>query len=61
MRLLRRFLDKIHPLFAKGGHLEPLYPLYEAVDTFLFTPADVTSVVAGVGPLTKLAVTPPVA
>ncbi len=42
MRLLRRFLDKIHPLFAKGGHLEPLYPLYEAVDTFLFTPADVT-------------------
>jgi len=42
MRLLRRFLDSLHPLFAKGGRLQWLYPLYEAVDTFLYTPADVT-------------------
>jgi Na+-transporting NADH:ubiquinone oxidoreductase subunit B len=38
----RQFLDKIHPLFAKGGRLEKLYPVYEMVDTFLYTPADVT-------------------
>ncbi len=29
-------------LFAKGGKLEKLYPLYEAGDTFLFTPGSVT-------------------
>lgn len=35
-------LDRAHPLFAKGGKLEKLYPLYEAGDTFLFTPGSVT-------------------
>lgn len=39
---VRQFLDKIHPLFAKGGPLEKLYPVYEMVDTFLFTPGEVT-------------------
>ncbi|AAU91558.1 MULTISPECIES: NADH:ubiquinone reductase (Na(+)-transporting) subunit B [Methylococcus] len=39
---VRQFLDKIHPLFAKGGRFEKLYPVYEMVDTFLYTPADVT-------------------
>ncbi|HWO99729.1 MAG TPA: NADH:ubiquinone reductase (Na(+)-transporting) subunit B [Methylococcus sp.] len=39
---VRQFLDKIHPLFAKGGPLEKLYPIYEMVDTFLFTPGEVT-------------------
>ena len=29
-------------MFGKGGSLEPLYPLYEAVDTILYTPADIT-------------------
>jgi Na+-transporting NADH:ubiquinone oxidoreductase subunit B len=38
----RQFLDKIHPLFAKGGRFEKLYPVYEMVDTFLYTPAEVT-------------------
>jgi len=40
--MFRRFLDRLHPWFAKGGRLEKLYPLYEAGDTFLYTPSDVT-------------------
>ena len=43
MKPLRRFLDRLHPLFEKGGKLERLYPLYEAIDTFLYTPGDVTA------------------
>ncbi len=42
MKFLRNILDRIHPLFDKGGKLERLYPLYEAADTFLYTPATVT-------------------
>lgn len=42
MRALRRLLDEIEPLFAKGGPLERFAALYEATDTFLFTPRDVT-------------------
>jgi len=42
MKPLRKFLDKLHPLFTKGGKLERCYPLYEAGDTFLFTPGEVT-------------------
>lgn len=38
MKLLRNLLDKVHPLFDKGGKFEKLYPLYEAGDTFLYTP-----------------------
>ena len=41
MKFLRNMLDKLHPLFDKGGKLERLYPLYEAGDTFLFTPGHV--------------------
>lgn len=41
--MLRKMLDRVHPLFAKGGKLEKLYPLYEAMDTFLYTPSDTTS------------------
>ncbi len=41
-RLLRGQLDKVEPLFHKGGKLERLYPLYEATDTFLFTPGERT-------------------
>lgn len=40
--MIRKMLDKMHPLFAKGGKLEKLYPLYEAQDTFLYTPGEVT-------------------
>ena len=42
MKLLRKQLDAVEPLFKKGGKLEKLYPLYEANDTFLFTPGEVT-------------------
>ena len=42
MKFLRNLLDRMHPLFDKGGKLERLYPLYEAGDTFLYTPGSVT-------------------
>ena len=42
MKFLRDQLDKVGQLFHKGGKLERLYPLYEAGDTFLFTPGEVT-------------------
>ena len=42
MKMLRELLDRLHPLFDKGGKLEKLYPLYEAGDTFLYTPGSVT-------------------
>ena len=38
----RKFLDKVEPHFTKGGKLEKYYGLYEMVDTFIYTPADVT-------------------
>jgi len=40
---LRRFLDDIAPYFEKGGRLEAFFPLYEAIDTALYTPATVTA------------------
>ena len=39
--MLRKMLDQVEPLFHKGGPLEKLYPLYEANDTFLYTPGEV--------------------
>lgn len=42
MKLLRNFLDKQEKHFLKGGKLEKWFPLYEAVDTFLYTPAAAT-------------------
>lgn len=42
MSKTREFLDKLHPHFAKGGRFEKLYPVYEMVDTFLYSPANVT-------------------
>lgn len=42
MKALRDALDKVHPLFAKGGILEMAYPMYEALDTFLYTPGETT-------------------
>ncbi len=43
MKLLRNTLDKVEPLFEKGGKLEKLYPVYEAADTFLYTPGHRTA------------------
>jgi len=42
MAAVRDFLDRLHPLFAKGGRLEKFYAVYEMVDTFVYTPPDVT-------------------
>lgn len=42
MKLLRKFLDSQSKHFQKGGSLEIAYPLYEAIDTFLYTPSSVT-------------------
>lgn len=42
MKFLRELHDKVEPLFHKGGKLERLYPMYEAHDTLLFTPGQVT-------------------
>lgn len=42
MKGLRNLLDRLHPHFAEGGRFERLYPLYEAVDSFIFTPGEVT-------------------
>ncbi len=42
MKFLRNFLDRQEELFEKGSKLEKLYPLYEAMDTFLYTPGEVT-------------------
>ncbi|MGR9000333.1 MAG: NADH:ubiquinone reductase (Na(+)-transporting) subunit B [Gammaproteobacteria bacterium] len=36
------FADKLKRIFAKGGALESLYPLYEGADKFLLTPGSVT-------------------
>lgn len=44
MRALRKILDKQKPLFEKGGKFEKFYFLYEAGDTFLFTPNHTTGI-----------------
>jgi Na+-transporting NADH:ubiquinone oxidoreductase subunit B len=42
MRILRDFLDRLGPHFNKGGRCEKFYPIYEAIDTFLYSPGHVT-------------------
>jgi Na+-transporting NADH:ubiquinone oxidoreductase subunit B len=42
VRFLRDFFDKQEKHFLKGGKLEKLYFLYEAIDGFVFTPDKVT-------------------
>lgn len=41
-KFIKKMLDKQRPLFEKGGKLERLYPLWEANETFLFTPGVAT-------------------
>ena len=43
MKFLHDLLEKQKPLFEKGGKFEKFYYLFEAQETFLFTPATVTS------------------
>jgi Na+-transporting NADH:ubiquinone oxidoreductase subunit B len=40
MKPLRAFLDKLEPLFTRGGRFEQFHALYEAVDTFFYSPPD---------------------
>lgn len=43
MKLLRRILDRQARHFEPGGKFERFYPLYEAPDTFLYTPGKTTA------------------
>jgi Na+-transporting NADH:ubiquinone oxidoreductase subunit B len=43
VKALRRLLDRIAPHFEKGGRFERYYPLWEAGDTFFYTPPRVTA------------------
>ena len=42
MKFLRKILDKQKKFFEKGGKFERWFPLFEAIDTFLYTPGKVT-------------------
>jgi Na+-transporting NADH:ubiquinone oxidoreductase subunit B len=39
MRPIRKTLDRLEPLFTRGGRFEKLGALYEMIDTFLYTPS----------------------
>lgn len=40
---LRSFFDRIEPHFLNGGKWEKFFPLYEMVESFLYTPKTVTA------------------
>lgn len=40
--MIRRLFDKMRPHFEEKGKLRAWFPLYEALDTFLYTPDKVT-------------------
>ena len=42
MKFLRNILDSIEPHFTNDGKLKKFYPMYEMIDTFLFTPLENT-------------------
>ena len=48
MRWVRAQLDQIAPHFEHGGKLHKWHPLWEAVDTFFYSPASVTKTAAHV-------------
>ncbi len=41
MKGLRRLMDRLNPLFAKGGPYEKYYAVFEMIDGFLYTLSDV--------------------
>ncbi len=43
MKFLEHMIESKKHLFEKGGKLEKLFPVYELVDTFIFTPSSVTN------------------
>jgi Na+-transporting NADH:ubiquinone oxidoreductase subunit B len=48
MKALEHFFESKKHLFEKGGKFEKFYPIYEAIDTFAFTPDSVTKTTAHV-------------
>ncbi len=42
MAALRRMLDRVEPLFSKGGRLEKYAAVYEMIDTVFYSPGTVT-------------------
>ena len=42
MKALKKVIHNLDPKFEKGGKWEKMYPLYETLSTFLFTPKHVT-------------------
>lgn len=40
---LRNFFDRIEPHFVRGGKWEKLFPIYEMVESFIYTPKTVTT------------------
>lgn len=40
--MILSILNKLEPLFSKGGKFERLYPLFEGTSTFFYTPGKVT-------------------
>ena len=42
MKSLRKFVDKIKPHFSKGGKFAMLHSTFEAFESFLFVPNEVT-------------------
>lgn len=41
---LRNFFDRIEPDFVKGGKWERYFPIYEMIESFIYTPKTVTTV-----------------
>ena len=42
MKFLRNILDSLEPQFTGEGKLKKMYPVYEMIDTFLFSPSSQT-------------------
>lgn len=42
MKVVENILGKVKPAFEKGGKLEKLYPMYDALETFAFVPDHTT-------------------
>jgi Na+-transporting NADH:ubiquinone oxidoreductase subunit B len=40
MKALRKFLDSQHPHFVDGGKFAKFYPIYEMIDTFVYSPGE---------------------
>ena len=43
MKFVRRLLDSVQPHFINEGKLKKFYPMYEMIDTFLYTPSETTT------------------